>query len=275
MIPLDHGVKPQDADVTALARRIITAKNKGKKILVMIGGHVVKEGCSRIIIDLMKKGWIDHIAGNGAVSIHDFEVAMIGETSEDVPNGLVDGSFGMADETGRMMNYAIREAAKVGEGYGAAIAKLIGSENLSFKEESIVYNALLLELPVTFHVAIGGDIIHQHPCCDGAALGATSYLDFKLLTESVSLLQDGVVLNIGSAVLMPEVFLKALTIVRNLGMKVGGFTTANFDFIDMYRPRTRIVEWPKIVGATGFDIRGPHSETIPALHWALTDSPQS
>jgi len=272
MIPCDHDVKPCDPGIIALAERIRAAKRQEGKVIAMLGGAVIKEGCSRIIVDLMRKGWIDHIAGNGAVSIHDFEIAMIGATSEDVPNGLTDGSFGMVEETGARMNEALRSTSAPELGYGAAIATRIKDEDYPHKEESIAYNALLQHIPVTIHVAIGGDIIHQHPSCDGAALGAASYRDFHILTESVAGLRGGVLLNIGSAVLMPEVFLKALTIVRNLRIDVRDFTSANFDFSDMYRPRTRIVEWPKTLGATGIDIRGNHRQTIPELHRALVSA---
>ena len=269
MIPLDHDVASDYEGIIELSQRIMDAKAGGGKVIVMLGGAVIKEGCSRVLIDLMKQGWIDHLSGNGAVSIHDFEIAMIGETSEDVTNGLADGTFGMVEETGALMNGAISDAAARGEGYGRAMGRLIEQQNLRYKEESVAYTAYMLNIPFTIHVAIGGDIIHQHPSCDGAALGATSFEDFKIITESISELRNGVILNIGSAVLMPEVFLKALTIVRNLGVDVRDFTTANFDFMDMYRARTRVVEWPKTIGATGIDIRGDHKQTIPALHRAL------
>lgn len=269
MIPLNHSVEAPDSNIPGLAEKIIAAKQAGRKTLFMLGGAVIKEGCGRILIDLMRKGWIDHVAGNGAVSIHDFEIALIGETSEDVTNGLKDGTFGMVEETGAMMNAALKDGAKAGKGYGAAIGELIASRNLPHREESVLYQAVELGIPATIHIAVGGDIIHQHPSCDGAALGATSFQDFEILTKSVSELQEGAVLNIGSAVLMPEVFLKALTVARNLGHDVRNFATANFDFMDMYRPRTRILESPRALGAEGFDIRGNHCETIPALHRAL------
>ena len=218
----------------------------------------------------MEKGFIDHIAGNGAVSIHDFEIAMIGETSEDVERGLENGTFGMVEETGKYLNTAIFQGHQSQLGYGASVGKMIEDLDLPHKAHSLFYHAHRLKIPITVHVSIGQDIIHQHPTCDGGALGATSFLDFKHLTDSVSKLKNGVLLNFGSAVSMPEVFLKALTIVRNLKIDVREFTTANFDFLDMYRPRTRLLEWPKTLDCEGFDIRINHNESIPTLHHLLT-----
>ncbi len=269
MIPLDSDIGHTDPAIDVLAERIVAARSRGGAVIAMMGGAVVKEGCSPLLIDLMKRGWIDHIAGNGAVSIHDFEIALCGETSEDVARGLEDGAFGMAEETGSIMNQALKAALPLDIGYGAAIGTAIRERALPYREASLLYQALQLGLPATMHIAIGGDIIHQHPSCDGAALGTTSYRDFVLLTQSVSRLGGGVLLNIGSAVLMPEVFLKALTVARNLGFDVRDFAAANFDFFDMYRPRTRVVEWPRVLGAEGFDIRGGHRETIPTLHRAV------
>ncbi|MBN1673793.1 MAG: hypothetical protein JXR37_22285 [Kiritimatiellae bacterium] len=268
MLPLDAPAAGDEQDplLAEVAARIVEARHRGRRVILMIGGAVVKEGCSRLLIDLMARGVIDHVAGNGAVSIHDFELAMIGATSEDVADGLQDGTFGMAEETGRLMNESLKDGAARGIGYGRAVAEKIAEQAFAHRADSLLYNALTLSIPVTIHVAIGGDIVHQHPTCDGAALGATSYSDFRLLIESVAQLADGVLLNIGSAVLLPEVFLKALTIARNLGHDVRGFTTANFDFLDMYRARTRIVEWPRVLGCRGYDVRGPHRKTLPALH---------
>jgi len=253
-IATDNSLKSDDEDIKLLGKKIAVAKKNDCKTILMFGGAVIKEGCSLLIIDMMKNGFIHHIGINGAVSIHDFEVAMIGETSEDVTNGLQDGTFGMVEETGALMNEALKAGVKKGLGYGYSIAEKIEQLDLKYKEYSVLYNALKLNIPVSAHVAIGGDIIHQHPTCDGAILGATSFTDFKILTETVSELKGGVLLNVGSAVNLPEAFLKALTIVRNLRFPVEDFTTANFDFLDMYRPRTRLIEWPKVLGCTGFDI---------------------
>ena len=270
LIPLDHSVTINNQALEPVASAINRTKQSGGKVILMMGGAVIKVGCSRLIIDLMEKGFIHHIAGNGAVSIHDFEIAMIGETSEDVERGLEDGAFGMVEETGKHLNQAINDGHCHKIGYGEAVGKAIEMLDLPHKEHSIFYQAYRLGIPITVHVSIGQDIIHQHPTCNGEALGATSFLDFQKITESVSGLANGVLLNFGSAVSMPEVFLKALTIVRNLKIDVREFTTANFDFLDMYRPRTRLLEWPKSLGCQAFDIRANHNESFPALHRLLT-----
>ena len=272
MIALDNNFRIENDHLKSVATAIVNGKQRGGRVIIMLGGAVVKVGCSLLLIDLMKKGFIDHIAVNGAVSIHDFEVALIGETSEDVERGLEDGVFGMAEETGRFLNEAINDGHRRAQGYGLAVGEKIAALDLPHKSASLFFNALKLNIPVTVHVAIGGDIIHQHPTCDGAALGSTSYKDFKILTESVSKLKGGVLLNIGSAVNLPEVFLKALTIARNLKYDVRDFTTANFDFFDMYRPRTRLLVWPEKLGCQAYDIRANHSESIPPLHHHILQS---
>jgi hypothetical protein len=269
MIGLDSGRDLDDPAIDAVAEAIRAARRREAPVIAMMGGAVIKVGCSALVIDLMRRGMITHVAGNGAVSIHDFEVALIGATSEDVPRGLEDGTFGMAEETGRILNEAIREGAEHGEGYGEAVGRAIERQALPHRAYSILAEAYRLGRPATIHVAIGGDIIHQHPLCDGAALGATSYRDFHYLTETVASLRGGVLLNIGSAVLLPEVFLKALTVANNLGGRVREFTVANFDFLDMYRPRTRLLQWPRALGCATYDIRADHARTIPALHRRL------
>jgi len=269
MIPLDNQRQIDDDNLQQVADAILASKKQGGKVMIMLGGAVVKTGCSLLLIDLMQKGFIDHIAVNGAVSIHDFEIALIGETSEDVERGLEDGTFGMVEETGRMLNEAISDGHQSGNGYGKAVGKKIADLDLPHKSASLFYNAVKMNIPITVHVAVGGDIIHQHPTCDGAALGGTSYRDFQILTESVSKLAGGALLNIGSAVNLPEVFLKALTIARNLQFDVREFTTANFDFFDMYRPRTRLLEWPRKLGCVGWDVRADHADSIPTLHYHL------
>lgn len=275
MIPLNQVVETKEKDkISTIAEKLIHAKNKTGKIILMLGGAVVKVGCSNVLIDLMKRGYVNHLAVNGAVSIHDFEVALIGETSEDVERGLEDGTFGMVEETGKLLNEAINNAHSADYGYGAAVGKMIDTMNLPYKERSLFYQAYRLNIPVTVHIAIGGDIIHQHPSCNGAALGETSFRDFKLLTGSVTGLTNGALLNFGSAVNLPEAFLKALTIVRNLKFDVKDFTTANFDFIDMYRPRTRLLEWPKKLGCQTFDVRDNHNRTLPALRQSIINKLQ-
>ncbi len=244
---------------------------RSKQVILMIGAHVIKVGMSLLIIDLMKKGIIKHIAMNGAGPIHDFELALIGETSEYVEQAIEDGTFGMIEETGRILNEAVKEGAKNNYGYGYSIGKKINDLNLPNKDYSILYNAYKLNIPVTVHVAIGTDIIHQHPSCDGSAIGKTSYQDFKIFAESVSKLEDGVVLNIGCAVILPEVFLKALTIARNLGYKVEKITAANLDINNHYRPRENVVIRPTSLGGKGFIIIERHEKTIPTMHRMIID----
>jgi len=274
MIPLENDCLLDSPALRQLADVIARSRAAGRKVIIMLGGAVVKTGCSLLLIDLMEKGFISHIAVNGAVSIHDFEVALIGETSEDVERGLEDGMFGMVEETGRYLNEAIIDGYAAGKGYGESVGRKIEAMDLPHKRFSLFYQAVRLNIPITVHVAIGGDIIHQHPLCDGAALGATSFTDFRILTESVSELAGGVLLNIGSAVNLPEAFLKALTIARNLKFDVRDFTTANFDFFDMYRPRTRLLEWPKRLGCSAFDVRADHARSIPTLHHHLVRAGQ-
>lgn len=278
-VKLSDLIKPENSevvvdskDINNLVEKIITAYKNKKQIILMMGAHVIKVGMSLLIIDLMKKGVIKHIAMNGAGPIHDFELALIGETSEYVEDTIEDGTFGMIEETGSALNEAIKEGAKNDYGMGYAIGKKINDLNLKFKEYSILYNAYKLNVPVTVHVAIGTDIIHQHPSCDGAAVGKTTYKDFKIFTESVSKLEDGVILNIGCAVILPEVFLKALTIARNLGYKVEKITAANFDMIDHYRPRENVVHRPTSLGGKGFVIIEKHEITIPSLHRKIIDN---
>ncbi|MBS3096375.1 hypothetical protein J4480_02940, partial [Candidatus Woesearchaeota archaeon] len=241
------------------------------QIILMMGAHVIKVGMSLLVIDLMKKRIITHVAMNGAGPIHDFELALIGETSEYVEQTIEDGTFGMIEETGSILNEAIKEGAKNNYGMGYAVGKKINDLNLPNKGYSILYNAYKLNIPVTVHAAIGTDIIHQHPNCDGAAVGKTSYQDFKIFAESVSRLEDGVILNVGCAVILPEVFLKALTIARNLGYKVENITAANFDMINHYRPRENVVQRPTSLGGKGFIIIERHEKTIPTLHRKIVD----
>lgn len=254
-----------------LIGRIEKAVENEKPIILMMGAHVIKTGMSLLIIDLMKKGFIRHIAMNGAGPIHDFEIALIGETSEYVEHTIEDGTFGMIEETGKVLNDAIKEGAKNNHGMGYAIGKKIAELDLPNKECSILYWAYKLSIPLTVHVAIGTDIIHQHPNCDGASVGRTSYSDFKTFADSVSRLEGGVLLNIGCAVVLPEVFLKALTVARNLGFNVRNITTANIDMIDHYRPRQNVVTRPTSLGGKGFIIIEKHQVTVPSLHKRITE----
>lgn len=251
-----------------LVQRIKFAKKEGRPIVWMMGGHVVKVGLSRYIVDLMEKGFITHVATNGSFCIHDFEMAFMGATSEDVLAQLKDGSFGMAEETGRYINEAVNSDAE--KGYGAAVGKMVGERNLKFKDLSVSWNCARLKVPYTVHVAIGTDIVHQHPSCDGARQGLATYNDFLKFTDAVCNLDQGVVLNFGCAVIMPEVFLKSLAIARNLGYPTFNVTTANFDQLLHYRPRLNVVERPTAHGGRGFNFKELHQRSIPSLWTALT-----
>ncbi len=246
-----------------------TAARNNKMILVMMGGHVIKCGLSPLLIDLIERGIIKHIAMNGAASIHDFEIAFQGATSEDVQKGLKDGSFGMVEETGKLMNEAINDAFQLDYGQGLALGKKISDGKYPNKQFSILHSSYHKKIPASVHVALGTDIIHQHPTCNGAAVGETTMRDFKLLTESVSKLEGGVVLNFGSAVIMPETFLKALTIARNLGHSVRHFTAVNFDMYSQYRPNTNVVQRPTADGGTGYSFIGQHEILIPLFYSLL------
>ncbi len=257
-------------DLLALAKSINQAKKRKKLVLVMMGAHVIKCGLSPLIIDLMKNGIIKAVALNGAGIVHDFELAFCGNTSEDVSCGLENGSFGMAYETGAYLNSAIIEGAKSNLGLGQSVGKMISKENLPYKNLSILCSGIKYKLPVTVHVAIGTDIIHQHPNCDGASVGKTSLTDFRILAEQITKLNEGgVVINIGSAVILPEVFLKALTVARNLGFKVKNFTAANFDMFPHYRPRQNVIGRPILCGGTGYNFIGHHEIMIPLLYGVI------
>jgi len=239
------------------------------QIVLMMGAHVIKVGLGPILIDAMKKGYITHLAVNGACVIHDVELALGGETSEDVAAGLEDGSFGMVEESTQFINNSVKDA-KGKMGYGEAVAsKLDEFENIK-KEISIIWNAYNLDIPITVHSALGTEIIHQHPSVDGAAIGDTSWTDFQIFTNTLSLLdKNSIVLNIGSAVIMPEVFLKALTVVRNLGYNAFGFTTATFDMIKHYRPNVNVTQRPTASKGKGYYFIGHHEIMIPLLYASL------
>ncbi|MFH0979316.1 MAG: hypothetical protein V1837_08535 [Candidatus Woesearchaeota archaeon] len=258
-----------DPSLKKLAQSMIQAKKGKRKTILMFGAHLIKLGLSPYIIELMRQGFISHLATTGAGSIHDFEISFIGATSEDVSSSIEDGRFGMARETPLMMNTAINESTA---GYGDAIAGLVRDKNLKFKEYSIFYHASVLGIPLTVHVAIGTDIIHQHPSCDGAALGRASYNDFKTFVGSVASLQDGVIINLGSAVVLPEVFLKALSISRNLGYKVSNFTAANLDMISHYRPTVNVLNRPTATSGQGLNVIARHESTIPTLYHYVTEA---
>ena len=253
-------------DLRALAAAMVGAVRRKKPVLLCMGAHVVKCGLSPVVVDLMRRGVVSCVAMNGAGAIHDFEMALIGQTSEDVQHGLDDGSFGMADETGRLMNTAIKNGLSQGIGCGRALGETIVKGNFPNRDVSILNAGVTAKVPVTVHIAIGTDIIHQHPACDGAALGEASYLDFQRFAAAVAALGDGgVVLNVGSAVVLPEVFLKALTVARNLGHKVENFTTATLDMIRQYRPTENIVRRPVHKGGQGYYLVGHHELMLPLL----------
>ena len=250
------------------------AKAQKRAILWGIGGHVVKCGLADVLVDLMRRGWITGFVMNGAASIHDFEIAIAGQTSEDVEAVLPDGRFGASEETGREMNAAITEGARdsvgMGEALGRSLEKLARPE---FTTHSILASAYRSNIPVTVHVAVGADTPHTHPAADGPAIGATTHHDFRLLCSLVRGMNDGgVYLNVGSAVVLPEVFLKAVSVVRNLGYPLANFTTANFDFLQHYRPKLNVVERPHAKsGGQGFAVTGHHELMIPLLAAALIE----
>ena len=242
---------------------IVKAHNKNRQVVLAIGAHVIKCGLSPIVIDLMKRGIVTAVAMNGSGAIHDYEMSLIGETSEDVSHSLKDGTFGMAKETAE----AIQAAASVPEsGLGRALGNKILKDKNKYKQHSILAEGARLNIPVTVHVAIGTDIIHMHPCVSGSDMGESSHIDFKILCSVVSELEGGVWLNVGSAVIMPEVFLKAITVARNLGRKVNNFTTVNMDMIQHYRPQTNVVKRPT---THGYSITGHHEIMLPLLRLGI------
>ncbi len=272
----------ENPELLEVSTRIANARKNGKPVIFMFGGHVIKRGLAPLVIDLLNRGVITHLASNGAATIHDFEIAFQGHTSEDVLKSLEDGSFGMAEETGLLMNLAIQRGANDGMGLGEALGRLIAEDpRFVYRENSVLYSAYQLGIPYTVHIAIGTDIIHQHPKVDFAVSGWASGQDFKIFARAVCDLEGGVFCNFGSSVIGPEVFLKAISIARNLGNTVRVFTTANFDLIHLndyrkpigedepdyyYRPRKNIVNRPVALGGQGYHITGDHRETLPNLY---------
>ena len=258
-------------DLRYLVQQLAHATGR-RGVVMMLGGHVIKVGLGPLVGELMRRGVVTHLALNGSAAIHDFELAAYGGTSEDVASGLADGTFGMAEETGREMNAAIAAGAAQGAGMGEALATYLGRRSgLAAAAGSVLLMAAERGIPLTVHVAVGADIIHQHPTADGAALGATSHRDFKRLAGSLPTLDDGgVVLNVGSAVVLPEVFLKALSVARNLhGGKPTGFTACDCDMQRHYRPRVNVVERPTLAGGRGIQLTGHHEILLPLLCWAV------
>ncbi len=258
----------------AVAQAMLQAQTNRKAIIWGAGGHVIKTGLAPVIIDLMRRGFVTAIALNGSGVIHDFEIALIGSTSEDVDEALGQGAFGMAEETGRVLNDAIRLGARDDIGLGEAVGRMLSELQPPFAAYSLLHEAYRHKIPVTVHATMGADIIHLHPNADGASIGQTSHRDFRLLTSIVKELDGGgVYLNLGSAVTLPEIFLKAVTVVRNLGVPLQNFTTANFDFIQHYRPNTNVVKRPVANGAgKGYSITGHHELMIPLLAAAIINA---
>ena len=280
--PFDHPHLP------AVIDRIAQARKNDRPVILMMGAHVLKVGLSRYVIDLMARGLITHVAGNGACAIHDYELALIGATTESVAHYIRTGEFGLWHETGRLNDIA-RQAAQEGIGLGEAVGREILNGDYPHKNISIFAEAVRLNIPITVHVSIGYDIVHEHPNCDGAAIGASSYTDFLVFTESVSHLEGGVLLNYGTAIMGPEVYLKALSMVRNIahpeGRSIAHFTTAVFDLVSLgddldseapksdpryyYRPFKTILVRTVRDGGESYYIQGDHAHTLPALHHGL------
>ena len=296
LVTIDNIAKPdvdpvpkwENADFETIVERIIAARWAGRPVILSYGAHVIKCGLSRYLIELLKRGWITHIASNGAGSIHDFELAYLGGTSEDVPTAIEDGSFGMWEETGRWMNEAIQYGAKNNIGYGESLARYMDAypERFPHREDCVLYQAYQYGVGATYHIALGTDIIHQHPIVDFGAIGKASGIDFHKMCGAVSQLDGGVYMNFGSSVIGPEVFLKALSISRNLGYATYNIVTANFDLVDLgdfrskigysdpnyyYRPRKNIVNRPTSRGGQGWHFVCDHHVSIPNLYLRLKE----
>jgi len=258
-------------DFPELVGRLADSHLNARPIVIGMGAHVIKVGLNPILIDLMERGIISAIALNGAGIVHDTEIAMVGRTSEEVGDVLGSGAFGAAKETGEVVNAGINRGAEKGQGLGEALGEYLLAQNFPYNNMSLLATAKRLGIPLTVHVAMGTDIVHIHPTASGAAIGQTSHQDFRLFCGLVADLEGGAYLNFGSAVLLPEVFLKALTLVRNLGHVVNNFTTANFDFIRHYRTMTNVVNRPTMGGGKGYNIIGHHELLIPLLAATLLD----
>lgn len=261
------------ADFKNVVRHVVDARKNNKPVIVMMGAHVIKVGCSPIIIDLIKQHIVTAVAMNSAAAIHDVETAMWGVTSEDVADNLMDGSFGMWTETGEFINGVLNRTFHESDaGYGEALGEALVQKNAPNLEYSILAAGISSQVPVTVHAAIGTDIVHQQPSMNGAATGELSFRDFRALCDIVGgLIDGGVVLNFGSAVILPEVFLKALTVARNVGHQAKGFITANFDMIQHYRPQVNVVQRPTLDGGKGYSITGHHEIMIPLLAATIKD----
>lgn len=262
-------------DFRLVVEAVVQAARAKRAVIVMLGGHVVKTGVGPLLVDLMRRGVVTDIAMNGAAAIHDYEIARFGATSEDVAAGLRDGTFGMAEETGRGLNEAFTAGMANGWGMGESVARALEEmPSLAHPELSLLLQARKLGVGLTVHAALGAEIIHQHPSANGAAIGDTSHRDFRRLAASIELLHDGgVVLNCGSAVIMPEVFLKALSVARNLNAgHPTGFVTCDIDMQRHYRPHVNVVQRPTLAGGAGYELTGHHEIMLPLLAWAVVDA---
>lgn len=254
-----------------VAAAVAQARKDNRPVMLGMGAHGIKVGLNPVIIDLMERGIITSLSLNGAGIIHDFELALIGRTSEDVDKEILTGAFGMAEETGGMLNQAINTAGP-DEGIGAAVGGMIQKGEFPYKDKSLLAAGSRLGIPVTVHVAIGTDIIHMHPSFDGKATGEAAHRDFQAFCALVSELEGGVYINLGSAVLLPELFLKAVTLSRNLGHTVRHFTTVNMDFVQHYRPGANVVRRPTMDGGRGFALTGHHELMLPLLAAAVIEA---
>ena len=253
-------------DLRTLVEKIRKARETGRAIIWGFGGHVVKVGLAPVLIDLMERGFVTALATNGSGMIHDFEIALSGSTSEEVGEQLGSGAFGMARETGEFLNQAICDGAQAGQGIGESVGEFMEQYDTKYPELSLLLKAHQKDIPLAVFIAIGTDIIHNHPKASGEAMGKSSQIDFRIFTQQVSFLNEGgVYLNLGSAVILPEVFLKAVSLVRNAGQPLKNFTTANLDFIQHYRPTKNVVERPVLEGGTGIALTGHHEIMIPLL----------
>lgn len=259
-------------DFHRVVNSIVDAHLRKRPVVLAIGAHVIKCGLNPVIIDLMQRGIVGALALNGSGAIHDFEIALIGETSEDVAAGLKDGTFGMVRETGELMNQGINNVRQSPErGLGELLAEQLDRIDAPNQQQSLLAACRKLNVPVTVHVAVGTDIIHMHPSADGAAIGQATFNDFKLLAGVVRELSGGVYLNVGSAVVLPEVFLKAFTIAQNLGAALSDFVTVNMDMTAHYRPSENVVRRPSPLGKAGYTLLGRHEIMLPLLAHAVVE----
>jgi hypothetical protein len=260
------------ADFKAVVRAIADARRTNGGVVWGLGAHVIKTGLGPVLIDLMERGFVSAIATNGAAIIHDFEIALVGATSEDVDASLGPGRFGMAEETGRLLNAAIADGVGRGLGLGQSVTAFLAKKEPQHARSSVLAAAARLGVPVTVHVAVGTDIIHMHPAASGSAIGEGSLRDFRYFVSNVARLERGVYLNCGSAVVLPEVFLKAVALARNRGIAFAELTTVNLGFVRLYRPQTNVVARPTAGNGRGYSLVGHHEIMIPLLAAAISDA---